>query len=162
MQALIRGCGMLVMAVLIAATALAADEAKPKKGKGKGKSPGTQAALGMVKSLELTDEQKQKVEEIGKSFDEKLMAARALMPADVVKARQEAMKKAKSEGKKGKEAKQAVEAALNLTDAQKESIKSAQAAVKEVNMALKTAVLGVLTEEQKAKLPGKKKKKNAA
>jgi hypothetical protein len=54
------------------------------------------------------------------------------------------MKKAREEGKKGKDAEAAVSAALNLTDAQKTAMKSAG----EAQTKFQKAVAEILTDEQ--------------
>lgn len=136
----------------------AADEAaKPKKGQEQ--QPGSQI-FAVPETIELSAEQKEKLEGLKKEYGEKAIALAKqqndLLTAEQKAARKDANAKAKAEGKKGKELRETVNAALNLTPEQKEKQAKLQ---KEIN-ALKLEVLGkVLTADQLAKLqPGKKAK----
>jgi len=159
---------VVMLAVLVAANADAADKKKKKADAKKGPS-GLQLAQRLLKDIELTDEQKEQVEKIGQQYVAKLAAARKAIseavPADVRKARAEALKAAKAAGKKGKQLREAVDGAVTIPEAVKQAVQEAQEGMKATLSEFRTAVIGVLTEEQKAKLPkqgkGKKKKKDA-
>ena len=136
-----------------------------------GKRKGNNPAAGMLKKVdELTDltaEQKEKIAAIKKEHGPKVEAAAkklndSLTP-DQRRARQEAQKAARQAGKKGKEAQAEITAAMKLTDEQKKAYDAAQKEVDDATNALRTALSGVLSDEQKdaAGLKGKgKRKKN--
>jgi len=136
----------------------AADEAaKPKKGQAQ--QPGSQVFT-VPETIELSAEQKEKLEGLKKEYGEKAAGLAKqlndLLTAEQKATRKEVTAKAKEEGKKGKELRETVNAALNLTAEQKEKQASLQ---KEIN-ALKLEVLGkVLTADQLAKLQPVKKPK---
>ena len=86
-----------VLTVSFVAPVVAADKKKKK----------APTAVKVHKSIELTADQKTKVEALNKEFGPKLAECRkkaaSIITADQKKARTEAMKKAKADGKKGKE-----------------------------------------------------------
>ena len=141
-------------------TASAQNEKKNKK------SPDPTAAISKkLEGLDLTAEQKTKIDAAKAEHGPKLKAAaekvaKALTP-EQRKARQEAMAAAKSAGKKGKEAADAVKEALKLTPEQEKALAEAETELKDCNAAFAKAVADVLTAEQKekAKLGGGKKNK---
>jgi Spy/CpxP family protein refolding chaperone len=159
---------LLALVAVIAAPLSAAD--KKKKEKKAAPNAAAQFTGKLLKDIELTPEQKKQIEDLGTSFGAKLGELRkktaGVMTEEYRKAVAAARKEAVAAGKKGKELKAAIDAAASLTDAQKAELKEIQAEVKKVSGELKDAVIGVLTDEQKAKLPkkaeGKKKKKAAA
>lgn len=156
----------LVLTLAVATAASAADEAKKTRKKGaKGKRDRVNIqALNAPKSIELTAEQKESVAELRKEYTPKFAELQKTL-GPVLKARREAMKKAREDGKKGKELKE-VAAAVNMTPEQKEAMEKYEALNKEV----RAKFVALLTDEQKASLPGKKgnakpkrkKKKDAA
>jgi Spy/CpxP family protein refolding chaperone len=166
MKSVAKNLLMLVLVLVIAAP-LAAAEGDKKKKKKPGKRPAAGARIQIPKGIELSDEQKEKVAALKKEYGPKVVAARKKMALgkDARKARGEALKKAKADGKKGKELRAAVDAAAPLTDEQK----AAQAEMQALQKEIRAAVVALLTDEQKAKLPkrggkkkgGKKKKKDA-
>lgn len=142
----------LVMAVGV----MAADEAKkPEKAKGKGKA--APSVVQLPKEVELTAEQKEKIAAINKEFAPKLAEANkkleSILSEDQRKARAEALKKAREEGKKGKEAAESVAAATKITDDQKVKFEEAQKAVATIRKEALEKAAAVLTDEQKAKVP---------
>jgi hypothetical protein len=145
----------LVIAVLIAAPVCAADKEKKER-----KKPNPAASiLKRLEKAELTDEQVAKVKDVAAKIAEKraeIMKATAMTP-EQKKARSEAMKKAKAEGKSPKEAMEAVKAAVKLTPEQQKAMDEARACA----AAMMKEVMALLTDEQKAKLgtrkPGVKK-----
>ncbi|MEP3478130.1 MAG: hypothetical protein ABJZ55_02675 [Fuerstiella sp.] len=165
-------CFSLVLAVSASTFADDADK-KGKKKKGRKKPTATQR---FVAKLDLTDEQKTQVSEIDKKFAEPFAANQKKM-ADILTAEQKeaqkaAQKAAKEAGTKGAEARKAVAAALNLTDAQKASQKELMVARRKMDGEIIAALKKVLTEEQQETLPqprkrggkkeGKKKKADKA
>ena len=124
----------------------------------------TPVAIKVPKSIELTAEQKTKLDALNKEFGPKLAECRkkqaSIITADQKKARAEAMKKAKADGKKGKELRAAVNAALAITADQKTKQAETKKAMAALNKQIKTQLAALLTDEQKAKLKGGKKKKN--
>jgi hypothetical protein len=152
----------LALIVLIAPLR-AQDAAKKKAAK---KTPAPLAAIEkQLASLDLSADQKQKVDDILAKYRDQFAAAQTKMPKlskEQRQAQKEAAEKAKAEGKKGKEQKDAVDAALNLTEEQKKDRQESQATMKELQASLKKDLTGVLTAEQAAKLAPPKRKKKAA
>jgi len=144
--------------VLLMASPLLAGPGKrgPKKEKKARPCPAAQRVERMLKGIDLTDAQKAQLKEIQKEFGPKLaeaMKKMAVLTPEQKKARAEAAKAAKAAGKKGKEAREAVQAAVKLTDEQKAKMAEARKAMRPLEKELREKVLGVLTPEQKEKLP---------
>lgn len=154
----------LLLAVVVAGTG-SAGEAKAKKEKKPKGSPAA-GAFNLPASIELTAEQKAKVEELKKEFEPKLTEAlakrAAVLTPDQVKARAEAQKSAKAAGKKGKEAKEAIDAAVTLTPEQKKELADAEKSVGELQKSIRGKLQELLTPEQRAALGGKDKKAKKA
>ena len=116
----------------------------------------------MLEGIDLTAEQKAKLEELKKESGPKIQEVRKQMQGIVTdeqrKARAEAMKAAKAAGKKGKEVQEAVETAAKLTDEQKAETAAARKAMGEFQKQLRERVLGLLTPEQKETIKEKMKK----
>ena len=121
-------------------------------------------AVKVPKSIELTADQKTKLEALNKEFGPKLAECRkksaSIITADQKKAKADAMKKAKADGKKGKELRDAVNAAFAITADQKAQQAECKKATSALNKEIRTQFAALLTDEQKAKLKGGKKKKN--
>lgn len=157
---------ILGLALLVATPLMAEDEKK----KGKGKGRGNQLLAATMKRLakaELTGEQKEKITAMAKEWQPKI--AELTKKAALTKEQREKMtaarKKAAEEGKKGKEAREAMMAAAGLSEEQKE----AQNAANKARADFGQAVNGLLSAEQKEKAgirgrkkAPKKKKKDAA
>jgi len=159
MKSVVRTLLTLALAVVIASPLLAGEGKRGRKA-AKVAAP----AAGILKSLEkaeLTPEQVAKIKELAKAWADKIKAAEdkvALTP-EQKKARQEAQAKAKADGKTGKEARQAVDEAMKMTDEQKAAMKE----VDELRAGLRKEATALLTAEQKAKAgikEGKKRAKN--
>ena len=142
-----------VLTLSFVAPAVAADKKKK-----------TPVAIKVPKSIELTAEQKTKLDALNKEFGPKLAECRkkaaSIITADQKKARAEAMKKAKADGKKGKELRAAVNAALAITADQKTQQAECKKAMGALNKEIRTQFAALLTDEQKTKIKGSKKKKN--
>lgn len=134
-------------------TVLVAD--KPEK-KGKGKKGGGNPAMQLMKqldsaSIELTDEQKETVKAKGAALKEKMAeisSAHELTP-QVLASLNAAKKSVREAGKKGKEIEEAAIAEAGLTATQAEGVKEIAAA----RTAMVKEIVGMLTDEQKEKLP---------
>ncbi len=156
MRTATRTLTILTLALLLASPLGAAD--KKKKGeRGKKKARRAPVAVFVPKSIELTDEQKTKVAALNKEYGPKLaeLQKKLALTPEQRKAGAKAHKAIKESGKKGKEAQQAMAAALNLTDEQKQVQKEQRALRREARQKF----LALLTPEQKQKahIGGKRK-----
>jgi Spy/CpxP family protein refolding chaperone len=163
MKRTLQGLLVLTLAVVLAMPAAAAEDKKKKKKKKGRRAP---AAVRVTKGIELTADQKKQVAAINKEFAPKLLElnkkAGTIITPEQRKARSVAFKKAKADGKKGKEARAAVNAAVNLSAEQKKALAEVNKARQVIFTAARAKFVEILTDEQKAKLPkkkGKKKKK---
>jgi DNA-binding MarR family transcriptional regulator len=124
-----------------------------------------EAAFALPKEIELTAEQNEKVAALKKEYTPKLteLSAKvnAVLTDEQKKARQEASKKAKDDGKKGKEAKAAVDEALKLTPEQKKQMDELQPKLQAMQNEVREKVTSLLTDDQKSKLPKRKAAKKA-
>lgn len=135
--------------VLLLASPLFAEEGKPKKDKAaKGKGPAA-GMLNKLKSLELSADQKSKLETAAQELNDTMATLRKDGIADLSKRKGEAMKKAREEGKKGKDLEAAVAASLNLSDDQQALLKKAS----EAQAKFQKVVAETLTADQIAALP---------
>ena len=154
----------LALMCVVSASVMAADEKKPERKKG---AP-TPTAVQLPKEIELTDDQKAKLATVNKEYAEKFAAAQkavdAVLTDEQKKARDEARKEGRVNMKKGKDAREAMDAALKITDDQKEKYKKANDALLAVRLEALKKVGESLTAEQKAKVPqlAEKKGKKAA
>jgi len=158
-KVLVAGCVLSIVAVLIAVPDSQGQEKKKKKDASAGiKKKLDDAELGadlLEKCKKVVDEHAPKIAEAQAKVDE-------ILTDEQKKARNAAQKAAKDAGKKGKEAAAEVEAALKLTDEQKGKMEEAQKALTAATNARNEALGALLTDEQKAKVGIKgKKKKNA-
>ncbi|MDP6905586.1 MAG: hypothetical protein QF406_14195 [Verrucomicrobiota bacterium] len=142
-----------VLAVSFVTPVMAADKKKKK----------APTAVKVPMGIELTADQKTKLDALNKEFGPKLAECRkkaaGIITADQKKARAEAVKKAKADGKKGKEVQAAANAALAITADQKTQQAECKKAMQALNKEIKTQFAALLTDDQKAKLKGGKKKK---
>lgn len=156
----------LGLACLMAADVSAQDETKKSKKKA-GQAPAAQI-FNLPKEVELTDEQKEKMEALKKEYSPKLVELSkkvdAIYTPEQMTARREAMAKAKAENLKNKE-RQALLAAIEVTPEQKTKLADAEAELKALRTTVLSKIAEVLTDEQEAKVPAlapkKKGKKNA-
>jgi len=160
MKKILTACVVLGLAFVM--TGFAADEAKKDK-----KKAGNDPTAGLVKKATdegLPEDAIAKIKTAAAEHGPKLKEAQAkvdsILTDEQKKARGEATKAAKAAGKKGKEAKADVDAALKLTDEQKKSIEASQKQLEECMAAFRKAATDSLTDEQKAKLGVAKKKKD--
>ena len=164
MRSLMRVLFVWGLMLSVVAMAGAADEAKG-KGKKKVAALGGQQVFQLPTEITLTEDQTVKLEAIKKEHSAKLAElAKKLeegITDDQKKARREATAKAKEEGKKGKELQAAVDAALNLTDEQKQKRAEIQPEMTKLQASIKEQIHAMLTDDQKEhyKLPKAKKAK---
>ena len=143
-----------VLTASFATPAVAADKKKKK----------APTAVRVPKTVELTADQKTKLDALNKEFGPKLAELRkkqaSIITADQKNARAEANKKAKADGKKGKELRDVVNAAFAITADQKAQQAETKKAMGALQKEIRTQFAALLTDEQKAKLKAGKKKKN--
>jgi len=158
MKNLLKSLVLVCLAVAIAMPLAAQEDKKKKKKKGANNRSALTAFVKKVSDkVDLTDEQEAKIKKLQEEATPKLAEANKV----IGKKRRElgaARKKAIADGKKGKEAQAAAEAAVGLTADEK----AALAKTREIQTGFQKAVAGLLTDEQKAKaglVRGKKKKK---
>ena len=163
MKNVLKSLVLVCLAVAITLPLAAQDEKKKKRKKGNANRARQTAFAGYLKTLsdkgvELTDEQTAKIKKLQKEAQPKLAEANKV----IGKKRREinaARKKAVADGKKGKAAQEAAEAAVGLSDEQKAAI----AKSREIQQGFQKAVLAMLTPEQQKKAKtrrgGNKKKK---
>lgn len=103
--------------------------------------------------IEFSEEQQMKVQEIRKEFLPKLTENRkkwdGVITSEQVQARREALQKARSEGKEGRELQNAANAAIKLTDEQRNQRAAAQKERDELSAQIRTKLIALLTEEQR-------------
>jgi hypothetical protein len=157
---LVAGCVLSLAAAIIAVPDSQGQEKKKKK----------DASAGIKKKLDdaelpadVLEKAKKVVDEHAPKIAEAQAAVDSILTDEQKKARSAAQKAAKDAGKKGKEAAADVEAALKLTDEQKEKMKEANDGLAKATAARNEALGALLTDEQKQKvgIKGKKKKNNA-
>ena len=158
---------VLVLALVLAITApLMAQEKARKKGQKRRRPAAREGSTilpkQLLEGLELSAEQKTKMEALNKEFGPKLKEARAKMEGIVTdeqkKARAEAMKAAKEAGKKGRELREAAEAAVQLTDEQKAKMAEVKKVMGPLQKEIREKFIALLTPEQKEVVKEKMKK----
>lgn len=119
-------------------------------------------------AVELNDEQKAQCESLKKEYAPKFAAInkkrREVVTEDQRKAQQAAIKAAREAGKKGKEARAAIQAAVNFTPEQQSQLKDIAAEGKSLMGEYRKKAFALLTDDQKTSLRsregrGKKKPK---
>jgi Spy/CpxP family protein refolding chaperone len=109
--------------------------------------------LETMKGLNLTDDQKAKLDALKKEYGPKLKEAQAktdgILTADQKKARDEAIKEAQTSGKRGREVWEGVQAAMKLTDEQKTKMAEARREMGPLGRQVREKIMAILTPEQK-------------
>jgi len=109
-----------------------------------------------LKAVDLTAEQKEKLEavrkEVGPKMGEAFGKMREILTEEQAKAVEEAAKKAREAGKKDRALVQAVEAAIKLTDEQQKKLDKVAQEMTATHRAMMKKVMGILTAEQKEKV----------
>ncbi|HVX10590.1 MAG TPA: hypothetical protein VHC22_05380 [Pirellulales bacterium] len=157
MKPVLRLTAFCVLALLLA-NILVADEPPAKKGKKAKKSSPTPAVFKLPAGIELSPEQQAKFDELKSQYTAKLADAQKKV-ADILTEEQRGMQRsarrdAVAAGKKGKELKAAVDAAVELTDEQKTSMATAQAELNRLRKEIRKEVVGLLTAEQRKSVKG--------
>ncbi len=105
------------------------------------------------KTITLADDQQKKIDDLKKEYTPKLeelkKKADTILTPDRVKAQKEAIDKAKSDGKKGKELAEAGQAALKLTEAETKDLADTKAAQGKLMAEINKKKTDLLTDEQK-------------
>ena len=133
----------LTVLVLVAATVSAQDA--PKKGDHKGFHGGPIDRILAAKDLNLTDDQKSKLQDLKKTAGDPGKQFDSILTDDQKKARDDAVKAAKDAGKKGRDVMQAGMKAVTLTDDQK-------AQVAKAHKEFADKISAILTPEQNDKV----------
>jgi len=114
-------------------------------------------AFAIVKRIpNLTDEQKQKIETLRKEYEPKLAELRgkmdSLLTPEQKKAREDAIKKAKEQGKTGRALLEAIRDAFKLTPEQETKMKELRTQMMQLFQEIRGKLEEILTNEQKAAL----------
>jgi len=112
--------------------------------------------FGLVSRLNLSEEQKAKIEQLRKEYEPKLAELRAkldsILTEDQKKAREEAIRKAKEAGKTGRELAEAIRNAFQLTEEQQNKMKEVRSQMAQLFQEIREKLMGILTDEQKAQI----------
>ena len=153
-------CGMRTFLALVACcvAAHAQDAKKEKQIAAAASSPVFQ----LPKEVELTAEQQAKLEAVKKEYAPKVAELQGklneILSPEQRKARKEAADKAKEDKLTGKERTQAVTQALKLTPEQQDKWDKTQKELNDLTASIRGKIGDFLTEEQRMKVPGLKKK----
>lgn len=162
MKRLVLSCTCCTLALVLTSLALAADQPAGKKGKKAKKAAGTPAVFKLPITITLTAEQQAKVDEIKTQYASKWTDAQKkiadIYTAEQLAAKQTARKEAVAAGKKGKQLKGAVDAAVTLSDEQAQKLSAAETEMKQLSKEIRKAIADVLTAEQRQSIKGKGKK----
>lgn len=148
----------------------AAAQAAPKAGKKGKKALVAAGPFKLPDAISLTAEQQAKVDELKGEYSGKLREAmkkvNEIYTPEQRTALREARKAAVAEGKKGKQLKEAVDAAVQIAPEQKQTMADAQKELRSLQREVRQKVIGLLTDEQKqhitVRAKGKGKGKKAA
>ncbi len=161
-------CAALAISLFFGGVASAADNTAECPAQ-KVKKQGWPRPLGFLKAVNLTADQKAKIEgllqEYGPKLKEDRQAFESLLTPEQKKARQDAIDAAKAAELKVKDLRNAVKKAVQLTPEQKAKQKELAKAVKAAHQELRQKAMDILTPEQKDLLKAtwqSKKKKPAA
>lgn len=150
----VRNVLVLALVLAVAAPLMAAEKARRKgeKRERKAREAASIVPKEMLSGIELTAEQKATLEALNKELGPKLNEVRAQMQGvfteEQKQARAEAEKAAKEAGKQGPELREAVEAAIQLTDEQKAKMAEVRKKMTEVQKQIREKVMALLTPEQ--------------
>ena len=155
----------LALLLCFATVAVAQDDAKKGNDKKKARAAGSASSYLMkaFKSVELTDEQKVKAKAVLAKYDGEMKDARkavtSVLSKEENKTKNEARKEAAKAGLKGKEMTAAVEKAMGLSEEKMANYLDALKKPAAVGKKIKDEIMGLLTDDQKAKMPKPKKGK---
>ncbi len=143
----------MLVSLVVVGSLMAADKEKKPRPEGRHGQFSIIDRLENIKGLNLTDDQKTKLEALKKEYQPKNKEAFAkvdsIATAEQKKARDEAMKAAKKAGKNGREIMEAGRAAMKLTDDQKTKMQEARKAMDNLNKELNDKAMNLLTPDQK-------------
>ena len=158
MKTIIHTFSLFLLAFAVITPTFADDKAD--KAKAKKKKPAA-VAINVPKSIKLNEDQRAKLAALNKELGPKLAACRkeaaGIITADQRKARATAFKEAKAAGKKGKELREAAEAAVNVSEDQKTKLAECKKAMGALQKEVRAGLAGILTDEQKAQLKAGRK-----
>ena len=161
MNSMLRPLSSFAIVLLLAACLAAEDQPATKKGKKAKKAPPTPAAFKLPKGVELTAEQTTKFDELKAQYATKFADAQKKVTAVFTKeqlvARQAAVKEAKAAGKKHKDLKAAVDAAVEISAEQKQQLTLAESELHQLRKEIRKQIAGLLTVEQRQVLKANKK-----
>ena len=149
-------CFLLGLSALLTLPLLADDD-NAQKDKAKKRRPDPTARVFLLPDgVELDADQKEKLEALKKKYGPKIAELQqkqaGILTQEQRQARAAAVKEARDAGKKGKDLREAVDAAVDLAEDQKKMMGEIQAAQREVFQEARKEFLGLLTEEQRAKV----------
>jgi hypothetical protein len=153
----------MVLVMLISGPAMAGSKGKVTRDKGTRSQ--VERTLGFLKGIDLTSEQKTKVEGLKSEYGLKMTEAKgkidSILTAEQKQARRDAQRAAKAAGKTGKAAKAEIEAAVKFTDDQKTKWSAANQQMKSLKQDLRSKAEDLLTADQKTQItkPYKKGRK---
>ena len=158
MKTITRTLSLFLLAFAVISPTFADDKAD--KAKAKKKKPAA-VAIQVPKSIKLNEDQRAKLAALNKELGPKLAACRkeaaGIITADQRKARATALKEAKAAGKKGKELREAAEAAANVSEDQKTKLAECKKAMGALQKEVRAGLAGILNDEQKAQLKAGRK-----
>lgn len=158
---------ILALAALVASPVAAQEKDKKKDKKGK-LPPQAQQLISAAQKLDLSKEQSEKIQKVQQQFEKKFEAPiqqqQSILTPEQKTQRQEAAKKGKEQGLKGKEFQQFVQQAVKLTPEQQKQETDSKTQILKVQQDFRQEIVQVLTPEQAEKLPtpgkGKGKEKD--
>jgi Spy/CpxP family protein refolding chaperone len=155
----------LAVSLMLAGNLLAQDAPKDSTPKDTEKHQGQRGGrmfagpFELLKGIDLTTEQKDKIKDLKKEYGPKLKElaekAEGVLTADQKKARDDAHKAAVDAGKKGRELMQATRDAVKLTDDQKAKQKEIRTAGQDLTKEIVEKIKSILTDDQKEQLKKK-------
>ncbi len=152
---------ILAVALVLTIAAPLLAQNRPRRGGGRQAMRPFAMELRMLEGLDLTSEQKAKVEALVKEYspkmEEAMKARQGIFTEEQRKALPEAMKAAREAGKRGPEAMAAIQAELKVTDEQKAKLAEAEKQTMTVRKEFLDKARELLTPEQLEQL----KKKSA-
>lgn len=160
MKLILRSCCLLALAGMLAAPLSAADDDAGAKRKKRGGRPqgrlGARAMFRLPPSIALSEEQQARLDELTKEYSPKMRElftkSMAVVTDEQKKARGEAFRAAREAGKKGKELREAVDAALSLTDEQKKTQQDLRAEMRKLMDEARGKLNEILTADQREQL----------
>lgn len=154
----------LISAALVVALAISPSLAAGKKNNDK--HDATAAIKKKLAAADLPADVREKANKVVADDAPKLNSAQAkvdaILTTEQKEARKTALKEAKANGTKRRQAQAAIDAAVKLTSEQKSKLASAESELKSAQAALQKDLRAVLTTEQAEKVGLKAKKKNKA